>query len=196
VPAYGDEVELEAAAFVHPSAQLYGRVRLGPGSSVWPCVVVRAEMHEVEIGAYSNLQDFVMVHVGSAGGTRVGPYCSIAHRATLHGCTVEANCLVGIAATLMDGVVLGENSVVAGHAIVTQGTVVPPNSVVAGVPGRVVAERDSWVANRLNALLYERNATAYAAGDYRAWSPERGGDRWFAETRARLEEERRTGHAD
>lgn len=162
-------VTLEDPAFVHDSAEIFGRNTLSHGASVWPRVVMRAEMHENVVGPYSNLQDFVMVHVGTAQGTRIGAYCSVAHHATVHGCTLGDNCLVGINATVMDDAVIGENSVIAGHTIVTAGTVIPPNSIVAGVPGKVIKTRNNFIANRMNALIYHRNALAYARGEHRAW---------------------------
>ena len=55
---------IDADAWIAPSAQLYGRVRIGSGSSVWPQCVIRAECQEVVIGQNTNLQDFVMIHVG------------------------------------------------------------------------------------------------------------------------------------
>tara|TARA_R110002167_G_scaffold136242_2_gene322884 strand:+ start:124 stop:768 length:645 start_codon:yes stop_codon:yes gene_type:complete len=166
---FGPHVSLHDPAYVHDSALIYGRNIIREGASVWPHVVMRAEMHENDIGPYSNLQDFVMVHVGTAQGTRVGAYCSIAHHATVHGCRIEDNCLIGVNATVMDDAVIGENSVVAGHTIVTAGTVIPANSIVAGVPGRVVKSRNNFIANRMNALIYYRNALAYANGEHRAW---------------------------
>lgn len=183
VDRFGPLVRLDNPAFIHDSVEVFGKNRIGEGVSLWPRVVMRAEMFENVIGPYSNLQDFVMVHVGDSCGTTVGAYCSITHRATLHGCTLGDNCLIGINATVMDGVVIGENSIVAGHSIVPAGTVVPPNSIIAGVPGKVVKSRNNYVANRMNALLYHRNALAYAAGDHRAWDSEA--------TRAALAEERR-----
>ncbi len=167
---FGPLVDLAAAAFVHESVQLYGKLRAAEGSSFWPNVVVRSELHEVVVGAYSNLQDFVMIHVGYETPTVVGAHCSITHHVTLHGCTVGDSCLIGINATIMDGAVIGENSIVAGHTIVSEGTLVPPNSIVAGVPGKVIKTRNNYVANRLNAWLYHRNALAYAAGRHREWS--------------------------
>ena len=68
----GPEVTLDDPAFVHDTAFLYGKVWMGKGSSVWPYVVTRAEMHEIRIGARTNLQDHVMVHVGARTGTYVG----------------------------------------------------------------------------------------------------------------------------
>lgn len=167
---FGPGIAIDETAYVHPSAQLYGAVAIGPGASVWPNVVMRAEAFEIRIGACSNIQDFVMVHIGWETPTLVGAYCSITHHVTLHGCTIGDNCLIGINATVMDGAIIGDNCIVAGHAIVSEGMVVPDNSIVAGVPAKVVKTRNNLVGNRVNALLYHRNAQAFARGDHRAWS--------------------------
>jgi carbonic anhydrase/acetyltransferase-like protein (isoleucine patch superfamily) len=158
-----------AAAYIDASAHIHGKVEIGEGSSLWPCSVIRAEGFHVRLGRYTNLQDHVMVHVGYAKPTIVGDYCSITHRVVLHGCTIGDNCLIGIGATVMEGAVIGENSIVAGHAFVADDTVVPPNSIVMGTPAKVVRSRNSFVANRVNAMLYFRNARCYAQGDHRAW---------------------------
>ena len=170
VPLSGPLVSIDPAAFVHPSAQIYGKVRLAAGASVWPNAVIRAEMYEVVIGERSNVQDFVMIHVGNGVGTHVGKDCSITHHVTLHGCTIGDNVLVGIGATIMDGCVIGENSIIAGGAFLKERTIIPPNSIVAGVPAVVKATRDSGAANRFNAWLYAANAEAYARGEHRFWS--------------------------
>ena len=158
-----------AAAYIDATARIYGSVEIGEGSSLWPYAVIRAEGFAVRIGRLSNLQDHVMVHVGDRAPTIVGDHCSIAHRAVLHGCSVGDNCLVGIGATVMEGAVIGENSIVAGHSYVASNAIVPPNSIVMGTPARVVRTANSFVANRVNAMLYLRNALAYAGGNHRAW---------------------------
>jgi carbonic anhydrase/acetyltransferase-like protein (isoleucine patch superfamily) len=94
----------------------------------------------------------------------VGEDCSITHHATLHGCTIGDRCLIGINATLMDGVKLGANSVVAGHAILTEGSEFPENSVVAGVPAKLVATRDNSKGNLFNSVFYQLSAANYAKG--------------------------------
>ncbi len=185
---YGPEVRLDEPAFIHPTALLYGKVSVGPGASLWPHAVVRAEAFEVEVGPYSNIQDFVLVHVGGQCGTSIGAYCSITHHSTVHAARIGDNCLIGINATLMDGCVIGDNCIVAGGAFLKEGTVVPDNSIVMGTPGKVVRSRNNWVGNRFNALLYHRNALAFARGEHRAWH---GADyERFAESElARLEAE-------
>jgi len=169
VTEYGPDVVLNDPAFIHPSAQIYGKVRIEEGASVWPNVVMRAENNEIVVGPHTNIQDLVMIHVGYTTPTIIGEYCSITHHCTIHGCTIGDNVLVGIGATIMDGCVIGDNSIIGGHSFLKEGTEIPPNSIVMGVPGKVVKERDNWIQNRFNALMYCRNAEAYARGHYRVW---------------------------
>ena len=168
--AFGPDVQLHNPAFIHLSALLFGDVTIREGASIWPYVVMRAEMYRIDIGANSNIQDFVMVHVGDRADTIVGANCSITHHVTLHGCTIGDNCLIGIGATIMDRCVIGENSIVAGGAFLREGTIIPANSIVMGQPGKVTRTRNNAVANAMNAFLYRRNAEAYAKGEYRVWS--------------------------
>jgi len=177
---------IDPSVFVAPSAQIYGKVRIGAESSVWPNVVIRAESHAVEIGRYSNLQDFVMVHIGYGHATRVGDFCSITHHATIHGCTIEDDCLIGINAVVMDGAVVGRGSIVAGGAMIKEGDVFEAGSIIAGVPAKKIAERDSARPNRMNAWQYHLNAQAYKRGDHRVWSGP-AYDRWVADLARRIE---------
>ena len=160
----GQQVTLNNPAFIHDSAQLYGKVTIHEGASVWPNTVMRAELYEIVVGARTNIQDFVMVHVGNFSPTIVGEDCSITHHATLHGCEIGDRCLIGINATIMDGAKIGSNSIVAGHSIVTENAEFPENSIIAGVPAKLVANRDNGQANLFNALFYHRNALNYAEG--------------------------------
>ena len=130
--------DFHESVWVAPGAQLYGKIAIGEGSSIWPCCVIRCECHSVRIGRMTNLQDFVMIHVGYAEPTVIGDFCSITHHATVHGATVEDDCLIGINAVVMNRAVIGRGSIVAPGAVVTEGTVIPPHSIVAGVPARVV----------------------------------------------------------
>ncbi len=181
-------VDLSAAAFVHPSALVYGKVSAAEGSSLWCNAVIRAETAHVAIGAFVNVQDFVMIHTDPGKPVTIGAYTSVTHHATLHGCTIGAHCLIGINATVYNGAVIGDGSIVGQHAYVRDGTVVPPNSIVVGSPAKVIRTADNRLANRMNALFYHRNALAYARGDHRAWDgPEF--DAWFADTIERVARE-------
>ncbi len=167
MPHIGPHVVLDEPAFIHDTVHLYGKVTVGRDVSLWPHVVTRAEVYDIRIGARTNIQDFVMVHVGFATPTIVGEDCSITHHVTLHGCEIGDRCLIGINATVMDGAKIGANSIVAGHALVREGAEFPENSVIAGVPARLVTTRDNSEANLANARFYLQNARNYAAGQDR-----------------------------
>jgi carbonic anhydrase/acetyltransferase-like protein (isoleucine patch superfamily) len=137
----------------------------------------------------TNIQDFVMVHVGYEDATTIGDFCSITHHATVHGCTIEDHCLVGINAVVMEGARIGRGSIVAGGAVVREGASYPPGSIIAGIPAKKIAERDNARANRLNAWLYHRNAQHTRRGDYRAWEGAEF-DAWRRAKRAEIEADR------
>lgn len=178
--------DIHESVFVAPGVQLYGRIEIGPGCSIWPNAVIRAECQHVRVGRMANLQDFAMVHVGFDHPTRIGDFCSVTHHVTVHGATVEDHCLIGINATLMDGAVIGRGSIVAGGAFVREGSVFPPGSIIAGVPAKRIGERDAARENRLNAWVYHRNAEHYRRGEHRAWDgPEY--QRWLAAKRAEVQ---------
>jgi carbonic anhydrase/acetyltransferase-like protein (isoleucine patch superfamily) len=175
---------IDESVWTAPGVQIYGKVSVGQGSSLWPYCVIRAEAQEVRIGRFTSVQDFAMLHVGYDHPTVIGDYCTVAHHATVHGAVLEDACLIGVGVTLMDGAVIGTGSIVAGGAFVKEGSVFPPGSVIAGTPARVIRERDSTRANRLNAWLYHRNAQAYRRGDHRAWD----GPEFEAWLQAKLEQ--------
>ena len=180
---------IDESVWVAPTAQLFGKIEISAGSSLWHNVVARAECQQIRIGRMTNIQDFAMLHVGFEEPTQIGDFCSITHHATVHGCTIGDACLIGIHAVVMDGAEIGDGSIVAGGAVVPEGRVIPPHSVVAGVPGSVIAERDNARANRLNAWNYHRNAQFTRRGEYRAWD---GPDyiAWLDAKRAEIEADR------
>jgi carbonic anhydrase/acetyltransferase-like protein (isoleucine patch superfamily) len=160
----GPHVTLDNPVYIHDSALLYGKIHVGARVSIWPYVVMRCEEAEIRIGEGSNIQDFVMIHYGSGNPTIIGKNCSITHHATLHGCEIGDNCLIGINATIMDGAKIGANSIVAGHAIVTEGAVFPENSVIGGVPAKRLTQRDNSAANIQNARYYQELGVLYKDG--------------------------------
>lgn len=161
--------DVHESVWIAPGVLLYGAVSIAEGCSVWPHAVIRAECNDVRIGRMTNIQDFVMIHVGFDHAVRIGEFCSITHHATIHGASVGDHCLVGINATLMDGAVIGRGSIVAGGAVVTEGSEFPEGSIVAGVPAKLIGRRDNARANRVNAWVYHRNARFYERGEHRAW---------------------------
>jgi len=125
-------------AFIDDSAQVIGDVELGEESGVWMCAVVRGDVHWIRIGRRSNIQDGTIVHaMTGTHPTTIGNNVTIGHRAVIHGCTVEDQCLIGIGAILLNGSHIGTQSIIGAGAVILEGMKVPPRSLVVGAPGRI-----------------------------------------------------------
>lgn len=128
---------IHPTAFVHPAAHIIGDVTLGARVSVWPTAVLRGDTDAIVVGDDSNVQDGCVLHVDQGVPCTVGSRVAIGHRAIVHGSTVEDDCLIGMGAVLLNGVVVGRGSIVGAGAVCREGMIVPPGSLVLGVPGRV-----------------------------------------------------------
>jgi carbonic anhydrase/acetyltransferase-like protein (isoleucine patch superfamily) len=89
----------------------------------------------------------------------VGEMVTIGHNATVHGCVLEDEVLVGIGAVILNNSHIGTGSIVAAGAVVPEGMKIPPGSLVAGVPGRI--KRQLGEADRALILQYARNYVDY-----------------------------------
>ncbi len=137
-PFRGQWPQLDASVFVDQSAQVIGDVVIGPESSVWMNCVVRGDVHQIRIGARSNVQDGTVVHVmRGTHATHIGDEVTIGHGALVHGCTIENRVLIGMGAIVLNGAVVGSDSIVAAGTLLTEGMVVPSRSLVMGSPGKV-----------------------------------------------------------
>lgn len=129
-------------AYVSPHAVIIGDVKIGPKSSVWPGVVMRADINSIEVGEGSNVQDGTMVHLADDYGVKIGDYTTVGHGAILHACEIGNETLIGMGATILDGAKIGNQCVIGACALVTKGTVIPDGSVVMGVPAKIVKTMD------------------------------------------------------
>ena len=148
--------------YVAPSADIVGDVTLGENSSVWYQAVIRGDSGPIVIGDNSNVQDGTVIHTGENCPVTVGDYVSIGHRAIIHGCTINDNCVIGMGAILLNGCVIGKNCMVGAGALVTQGTVIPDGSLVIGFPAKVKRPltEDELLSLRKNADVYVEEAQA------------------------------------
>jgi len=161
-PYQGVLPTIPSSCYIDISAQVIGDVVLGENASVWMNAVVRGDVNSIRIGANSNVQDCAVLH-----GMRyvypviIGEWVTIGHNATVHGCTVEDACLIGMGATILNNCRIGEGSIIAAGAVLPENTVIPPNSLVAGVPGKV--RRTLGPEDRELILKYASNYLDYTA---------------------------------
>lgn len=135
LPSFGDSV------FLAPSCSIIGDVRLGDRVSIWFGVTLRGDVHRIEVGEDSNIQDNSTFH-GTLGEWPVilGKRVSVGHAAMIHGAVIEDDVLVGIGARVLDGSRIGRFSLIAAGAVVREGMQVPPRSLVVGVPAQIKRE--------------------------------------------------------
>ena len=156
-------------AFVASGARVIGEVALGAGASIWYNAVLRGYGAAIVVGARSNVQDNVSIHVDRGHPVTIGEDVSIGHNAVVHGCTIGDGSLIGMGSVVLSGADIGPGCLVAAGAVVLEGTVVPAGSLVAGVPAKVrraltAEERESIVRNAENYLGHSaRHAAARAA---------------------------------
>jgi carbonic anhydrase/acetyltransferase-like protein (isoleucine patch superfamily) len=137
----GQLPRIPASCYVDISAQVTGDVTLGEHSSVWMNAVLRGDVNSIRVGANSNVQDCAVLH-----GQRnlypviVGDWVTIGHNATVHGCVVEDECLIGMGVTILNNSRIGTGSIIAAGAVVPEHTVVPPRTLWAGVPAKLRRE--------------------------------------------------------
>ena len=159
--------EIDETAFVAASADLIGRVRIGPEASVWYNTTLRGDIHEIEVGPRSNVQDNAVLHVERNRGCYLGELVTIGHGAIVHACTVSDEVLVGMGATVLDGAVIGERSIIGANALVTMNMDIPPGSLVLGSPGKVVRQlsREEQKEVKVWAQKYVENRRKFLARD-------------------------------
>ncbi|WP_345543396.1 gamma carbonic anhydrase family protein [Microbacterium jejuense] len=138
--AAGRTPELDPTSFVAAGARVVGGVILGAGASVWYNAVLRADGDTITVGANSNLQDNVSVHVDAGHPVVIGANVSVGHNAVVHGCTIGDGSLIGMGAVVLNGAKIGSGCLIAGGAVILEGSEIPDGSLVAGVPGKVRRE--------------------------------------------------------
>jgi len=119
--------KLGEGVYIHTQATVIGRVTLGADVSVWPGASIRGDIHHIQIGARSNIQDGCILHVTHDGPYQPGGFplvigedVTVGHQAVLHGCTLENLCLIGMGSIILDG------AIVETEVIVGAGSLVPP----------------------------------------------------------------------
>lgn len=161
-PAFWTPPDCSLAAFIAPNAVIIGDVSIADGSNIWYGAVVRGDVGKIVIGKYTNVQDGAILHGEPDTPTILEDYVTIGHRAVVHSAHIEAGCLIGIGAVVLDGVRVGAGSIIGAGCIVTKD--VEPRSLMVGVPARKVRSISDEQAEDLveHAKRYQKLALVHA----------------------------------
>jgi len=159
-PYKGIRPTIPETCFVDESAQIIGDVILGEHASIWMNAVIRGDVHEIRIGAHSNVQDNSVLHgMKQQWGVYLGEYVTVGHSVTLHGCIIEDRCLIGMGSIILNGARIGAGSIIAAGTLIPEKTVVEPGSLWMGSPGKF--RRKLEPADEEAIMRYARNYLGY-----------------------------------
>lgn len=181
LPFEGKIPQIHETAFVAPGARIVGDVTVGPEASIWYNCVLRGDIHRIEVGARSNVQDGSVFHVegprpddgGTFGGcpTVVGEDCVIGHMAVVHGAVLADRAFVGMGAVAMDGSRIGDGAMLAAGALLGPGKAIPPREIWVGRPAKFLRAQDAAQVEkiRFQTERYCRLAERHLAELRRQW---------------------------
>ncbi len=127
-------------AWVAPTADVMGRVRLAAEASVWFGAVLRGDNEPISIGERSNVQDGSVLHTDPGFPLTIGDEVTIGHMVMLHGCIIAPRSLIGIGSIILNGAKIGTNCIVGANSLIAEGKEIPDNSLVLGSPGKIVRQ--------------------------------------------------------
>ncbi len=162
----GQAPEIHPDAWIAPSAQVIGKVRIGAGASVWFGAVLRGDNEWLEIGPGSNVQDNAVAHSDPGFPMTLGANVTVGHSAIVHGCLVEDGALIGMGAAVLNGARIGTGALIGAGALVTEGKTIPAGSLAVGSPAKVVRELGTDARERLLATArgYQARVALYRDG--------------------------------
>ena len=133
----GKTPKIDETTWLAENAVVVGDVTIGHSCSVWFHVVVRGDVNSITIGNRVNIQDGAIIHCTyEKAATKIGDNVSIGHRAIIHGCTIEADALIGMGAIVMDHAFVPRKCIVAAGALVPENTQLESGWIYAGIPAR------------------------------------------------------------
>jgi len=164
----GKTPKIADSAFISEAAYIVGEVEIGENSSVWPGAVLRGDIGKIKVGRNSVVEDNCVIHSGSpnlppVAEAIIGDNVIIGHGAVSNGRRIGNNVVIGMNATILHDVDIGDNSIIAAGCVVTEKMKIPNNSFVTGVPGavrrKVTAEQLWWSKN--SPLIYQELSQQY-----------------------------------
>jgi carbonic anhydrase/acetyltransferase-like protein (isoleucine patch superfamily) len=163
----GKTPKIADSAFISEAAYIVGDVEIGENSSVWPHAVIRGDTGRIVIGRNTAIEDCVVIHAGGPDFELmvIGDMVNIGHSAVIHCAKIGNNVLVGMNATVLQKAEIGNHCLIGAGCLVSEGMVVPDDSFVAGIPGKIkgkVMEKQSgWLGDGI--LEYARYGRKYKA---------------------------------
>lgn len=136
----GKRPAVDPTAWIAPSADVIGDVRIGPQCYVGWGAVLRGDHGSIVIDAGSAVEEGVIIHTSPDFVSRIGPEATIGHGAMLHNATIGAYAVIGIRATVSNFASVGEWSIIGEMGLVRERQAISAGVIAVGQPVRIIGE--------------------------------------------------------
>ncbi len=139
----GKTPRIADTVYISDAAHIIGNVEIGDHSSVWPGAVIRGDFGKITIGKNCAVEDNCVIHSGSPSyedsmcEVVIGDNVHIGHGAVLNCRKIGNNVLIGMNATVLHDVEIGNSCIIGAACMVSQGMKIADGRFVAGVPAKI-----------------------------------------------------------
>jgi len=153
--------KMKSGYFIHKTASLKSKklIKIGKYAEIQEYVIIRAFTKPISIGRYTQINPFTVIYgfneVIIGNEVMIAPHCMIvsgshnykqtdismrfAKEFTLGSIIIEDGVWIGANSTILDGVKIGNNAVVAANSVVTKDVL--PYEIVGGAPAKKIGNR-------------------------------------------------------
>ncbi|MHA1277994.1 MAG: gamma carbonic anhydrase family protein [Candidatus Helarchaeota archaeon] len=110
--------QIDPTAWISEHAIIIGDVTIGPETVVYQGAIIRGDFTKVKIGAKNVIQDAVLINTADGFKTKIGDNNLFGFGALFHGATCGNNNVIGIKATVMTGVKIGDGCLIGANSFV------------------------------------------------------------------------------
>ncbi|HIC96158.1 TPA: gamma carbonic anhydrase family protein [Candidatus Bipolaricaulota bacterium] len=137
----GQTPRIGEGTYIHPSAEVIGKVIIGRGCWIGPGARIRGDYGEIVIGDETSIEDNCVIHARPGERCLIGSRVTIGHGAIIHNATIEDYAVIGMGAVVSDWASVGEWAVVGEGAVVKNSQEVPAEHIAVGVPAKILDRR-------------------------------------------------------
>jgi carbonic anhydrase/acetyltransferase-like protein (isoleucine patch superfamily) len=137
----GDYPQIDKKAYLHPTAIIIGKVKIGNNVFIGPGAVVRADEpgSSITIEDNCNIQDRVIIHSLGNSSVFIGRNTSLAHGCVIHGpCKIGEKSFIGFGSVIFSAEI--GRGVCVKHLAVVENIDIPSDRIVES--GRIVNSDD------------------------------------------------------
>ena len=149
----GKKPQIDETAWIAPSADVIGDVKIGARCYVGWQVVLRGDHGSIVIGDGSAIEEGVIVHTSPEFVSYIGNEATIGHGALLHNATIEPFAVIGVMATVSNYAKVGAWSIIGEMGLVKAHQEVPEGVIAVGQPVEIIGRveerhKERWLAGK------------------------------------------------